>query len=176
MKLKHIIIILLIAAALTIGYVYFKKVKDAGDSLRPEYDHFRPTDSGWALKALMGGFTAEIGFKLTNFSTSKFTVNQIKIDCYTLDDVLIASPVKPMTNKIVIEPNSQPVANLDYFISKEGVVKLLESVGMDISAWAGVGVNYLKYNKLGLKIKIKGFVQAEGISILKIPIEEIIDI
>lgn len=125
------------------------------------------------ISGLLSGFSSEITIRLKNFSNSVFTVNQISVDIYALNDVLIANQLIPLNQPINIQPNQNTDLVLSYNITPEGIINILKQVKDTGKNYKALLEDYLLTKTLGTQIKAKGFIVAEG---FKVNIDELISI
>ncbi len=108
---------------------------------------------------------SNIILSLGNFSSSTFTISQIKVDAYTQDGQLLAEQTAPLAQPFILNPNQNSALPLSFSINPTTVISALKSIG----GLSSVAANFLTSGTYGLPIVLKGFVEAENI---QIPIEE----
>ncbi len=112
---------------------------------------------------------SNIVLSLGNFSSSTFTISQIKVNVYTQDGRLLAEQTAPLAQAFALNPNQNNALPLTFAIDARTVLSVLRAIG----GLSSVAVKFLTSGTYGLPITLKGFVEAENI---QIPIEESITI
>ena len=178
-------IVLVLAIAVPFGLKLYKKYKDS-DLLVYEFAGFKFNWNSGVLKTvaeIMSGWTtADMSLRIKNFSNSKFTVNSIFIQLYTMKDELIVEQKKQLTEPFVIPANNNSVLTLTLDVKVAGVVALAKQLGEDTGGDIFsiiknvVDSYYLKDGSFGTKVKLKGSFTAEGITFLNIPLDDVIEI
>ncbi|WP_128755340.1 hypothetical protein [Aquimarina sediminis] len=112
---------------------------------------------------------SNIILSLGNYSSSTFTISQIKVNAYTIDGQLLAEQSAPLSQSFTLNPNQNSALPLSFVINAAVVIGALKSIG----GLSSLAANYLTSGTYGLPIVLKGFVVAENI---QIPIEEPITI
>ncbi len=158
MKKTRLLISLLILAPLGVtGWHIFKKIRHA-KRLTIGVEKFKLLN--FSLSPV-----SNIVLSLGNFSPSTFTISQIKVDAYTENGQVLAAQAAPLAQSFTLQPNQNSTLPLSYTISAQVVISALQGIG----GLSSVAANFLTTGKYGLPIVLKGFVEAESISI---PIEE----
>ncbi|WP_062055870.1 hypothetical protein [Aquimarina longa] len=106
---------------------------------------------------------------LGNFSSSTFTIAQIKVNAYTQDGKLLAEQTTPLAQPFVLKPNQNSILPLSFTIDTTVVLLALKSIG----GLSSLAANYLTTGQYGLPIVLKGFVETENI---QVPINQSITI
>jgi len=127
------------------------------------------------LKIVMGGLKITVKIILSNYSNANITVNQIKIDVFSLENNLIVSQIAPLSENIEVLKNSNTPISIDYLIDYTSLVTLLKDNKMITSLTDATTIikNIVTSKKLGTQIILKGFVTAEKV---KVNINETIDV
>lgn len=113
------------------------------------------------LSSLLSDIELNINIGLSNFSPSTFSITQINVDVFDTEDKLIAEQTAPLKDKVVMSPNKNTTLPLTYNISSQMLNNLIMAAGGYIS----VGQHYITTGEYGIKIKLKGFVDADGFTI-----------
>ncbi len=108
---------------------------------------------------------SNIILSLGNFSSSVFTISQIKIAVYTQNGELLAEQTAPLAKPFTLAPNQNSTLPLSFTIQATTVLRALKAIG----GLSSVAANFITSGTYGLPIVLKGFVEAENITI---PIEE----
>jgi len=182
MKTRYIIIIIIAVLLATGIFFAVRKVKDLQKlevksvSLKPVLKLNSAVDILKLVTDLASlTIPSKANLTISNFSQSDFNISQIKADIYSVNDVLIANPTNPGKQSITLTKNSDNTLNFDYNLSITGLINASKGIAGDtISEKAQtVLMNYLTTKMFGLKVRIKGFVTASGITV---SFDEIIDI
>ena len=123
---------------------------------------------GTDISAFLGtSFDMKVDVKLQNYSSSAFNIEQLKIDIYTDNDVKLASQKEPLSEVYTVEPNANNTLTIDMQASLHGIADILTKSGLiDNTAEAVTRlVDWVTTGNLGLEVKAKGFVVAEGVKI-----------
>ena len=182
MKTKHIIIIVISVLLITGIFFAYKKVSALKQlevksvSVKPIINISSALDI-YKLITDLATLTipSKANLTISNFSQSDFNISQIKAAIYSVNDVLIANPTNPGKQSITLTKNSDNTLNFDYNLSLTGLINASKGIAGDtVSEKAQtVLMNYLTTKMFGLKVRIKGFVTASGITV---NFDEIIDI
>lgn len=164
-----IVLVVLLSLA---GYFYFVKIKQAKklsfgvDSIKPNFKTV-----GELSKSLLTGGNIPVIVKplISNYSSSKFKLNQIKLDIYSQDEkTLLGSQSMPLANPIELVPNANNTPAILYTFNPAAFAN---SAGRKLGISEIIG--WYQGKPLGVKLKLKGFFVAEGI---KLNIDEVITV
>lgn len=114
---------------------------------------------------LFEDITANVVVFINNFSQSLFDLKQIKVDIFSTSGELVAQQTEPISGGLVVRPNQKSLLPLSFLISSHHINRLIDESGGIVN----VGANFLSTNQYGIKLRLKGFVEAEGFTI---PIDE----
>lgn len=183
---KAFIAILIIAAlvsAVYFGQKYLKKYSDL-DMLMYDIDSVKlnvPFNSIADVPATLGELLSltipvDINFLFQNHSESDFTVNSIYLELYTTDNDLIAYQDE-VKDEFKVEAKKNNYALFSFNLYLTGLKKLIKQYDTTLLGSVSKLFNtYFTTKKFGFKVRLKGWVTAEGIKVVKIPIDKIIDI
>lgn len=170
-KKKKIIFIiggLLLAVFVLFAFYFIRSAK----KIKILFKEFKFASYKLSLKDLydvyMNGLNATCTLNAQNFSSVDFTVSQISIDIFTIDNTPLASQVAPMSNPIVIKAKSNTLIPIEYNFSRAGIIAL----GKGGNFWT-IMKDYVLKGVFGKKIILKGFVVANSINV---PISETVEI
>jgi hypothetical protein len=172
---KKILILVLVILTCGIAWKYFKKISGAkkisiGEIiLKPEKKISTFSDLVDVFKngLKLTGFVA-----IRNFSGSTYKLNQINVDCYTpKTNSLLAEQTNINPNEIVLMPNQ--ITNIPFEFKVDIINSLLlfkecEVIPAEWTIWKIIAHPVEAYKVIELKnlrMKLKGFVQAEGITL-----------
>ncbi len=159
--MKKVIILTFLIALLFLGrkgWGYYTKYNNA-NRIKVGVESFNFPKLN--LSSLLSDIDLNINISLGNFSPSTFNISQVKVDVFNLEGKAIAEQSIPLKDKVVIAPNKNTLLPLTYSISSQELNALI----MESGGYASVGANYLTSGKYGIKINLKGFVDAEGFTI-----------
>lgn len=171
---KWILIIIIVAVIGTGAFWAYKKYSGAKklDVGVADYKINMPVKSAFdVIKAVsdLASLTinADVSINLKNYSDQNFKVSQIKADIYTESGQLLASPVNPLSADFTIRKNDTTLQKFKYNISVNALIDVLKSLpGSTPKAKAeNLLKNYFTNGKIGIKLIVKGFVTAEGITV-----------
>ena len=174
-KLKNIIIIALIVLTLGIAWRYYKKYKES-EKLKIGEIILKPTQKiskiSDVITILQNGLNLEGFVEIRNFSGKDYTLNQISLDCFTpTTDKVIAEQTNIIQNDVQIKTKQVTNIPLKYKVDILNAISLLKECGViptDATVWSIIANPVESYNSFDLKklkIKLKGFIQAEGINL-----------
>ena len=172
---KKILILGLVILTCGIAWKYFKKISGAkkisiGEIiLKPEKKISTFSDLVDVFKngLKLTGFVA-----IRNFSGSTYKLNQINVDCYTpKTNSILAEQTNINANEIVLMPNQ--ITNIPFEFKVDIINSLLlfkecEVIPAEWTIWKIIAHPVEAYKVIELKklkMKLKGFVQAEGITL-----------
>ncbi|WP_271729383.1 hypothetical protein [Aquimarina algiphila] len=156
-KIFVVSLLLFVLLASTQGWRIYTKIRHA-KRLKIGVQKFR-------LLSISLTPVSNIILSLGNFSSSTFTISQIKVDAYTQDGQLLAEQTAPLTQPFTLNPNQNSALPLSFAINATVVIGALKSIG----GLTSVAASFITSGTYGLPIVLKGFVEAENI---QIPINE----
>jgi LEA14-like dessication related protein len=157
---KTLFILVPVIILLAVG-VFFWKKKEGAQKL-----DFGVLDT----KVKWLGFTEgiEIALKpvIKNFGDSEFSVNQLKVDVYTENNILLTSQDKPISKPILIKPNQNSAFEIKYKVGIDKLILLAVNSGLGknpniLDIWN----KYKNSGKFGFKIRTKGFADVDGVTV-----------
>lgn len=174
-QLKKIIIVALVILTFGIAWKYYRKYKES-DKLKVGEISLKPTKKITEVsdlsEILKNGLELTGFVELKNFSSKDYTLNQINLDCFTPStEKLIAEQKNILENNIKLEKRKSTNIPLEYKIDIMNALALFKESGVipeDASLWQVVSKIDQYYNKIQLeklKMKLKGFIEAEGITL-----------
>lgn len=183
---KNLIVIAFIIVAVVGGYIAFsfyrkakssEKIKLGEVTLVPEKKIDNLED---LVEIFQNGLKLRGNVTLRNFSNTDFTINQMSLDCLspTMDEVkIIAEQTNIMAQNYTLLKRATGQIPLKYTVDVLKVLKLFKESGVipeDYTVWQIVSHPAQAWEDIDiskLSVRLKGFVQAEGITI---DIDEII--
>jgi len=174
-KLKNILIIAAVILTFGIAWKYFKKYKDTeklkiGDTTLKTEKEIKNLNS--LVDIFQNGLRVKGFIGIRNFSGRDYTLNQISLDCYSpKTKKLVAEQTNILPGSIVLKNRQETNIPLEYnidIINALSIFKESDIIPADTTVWQIIskpatywpGVNLRK-----LKIKLTGFIQAEGITL-----------
>ncbi len=172
---KKTILIALIVLTLGIAWVFYRmyresrKLKIGSISLKPTE---KITGAGDIINILKDGLYLEGNVEIRNFSGKDYTLNQLSLDCFIPGtEKIIAEQTNIIEHNIKLENKKVKEIPLKYKVSILNSIKLLKGCGVipqDATLW-GILSNpteaYKTFDLKKLRIKLKGFIQVEGITL-----------
>ncbi|NQY68527.1 MAG: hypothetical protein HRT72_12510 [Flavobacteriales bacterium] len=140
------------------GYDYFKKYRNI-KKLSIGIDSFKLPKLN--LKSLFGNIKASVTIGIKNFSESAYSLEQVKVDVFTLAGDLLGEQSTLLADSVSIVPNEHTAFSLDYSIPSVKLQELLQAQG----GVAVVAMRFLDSGKYGIQLVLKGFIVSEGITI-----------
>lgn len=184
--MKKIVIILFIVVVIgIIATKYFKKIRDVGKldiGIKSFYFVNDKLNSINGIFELLGNLSslslpAIIEIEINNLSASTYTIQNLYVEVYSKTGVLIAKPDKLITDKIKILPGAKTIIKIPYTIDLLGLKALATSLSnSNTISVQDLLLSYVTTKKIGTQINLIGYLNAEGITVLDIPINETIDI
>ena len=148
-----VILLMVLVVAGAKGWRIFKKIRHAR-RLKISLAKFK-------LLKLSTQIDSNIVLQIGNFSSSTFKINQVSIDLYTTTEEVLAAQKAPLLSPITITPNKNTLLPIGYKINLPVALNQLKRIG----GIATVATNYLTTGKNGLTLVLKGFIEADGVTI-----------
>lgn len=173
LKLKNIILIGIVILTFGIAWKFYKKYKDS-DKLKIGSTSLKPkqqiTNFNDLVNILKNGLVLEGFIEIRNFSSRDYSIKQLSIDCFSpKTEKLIAEQTNILQNKLILAKKQTTNIPLEYKIDIVNALALFKECGLipedanliDVIThpaqyWSDIDLK-------NLKIKFKGFIQAEGI-------------
>ena len=174
-RLKKILIIVAVILTLGLAYKYYKKAKDSGKiktgelTLKPEnkIDTF-----GELAEVFQSGIKLKGNIQIKNFSSQDYKINQISIDAFTpKTKKKLASQTNIMGSSIIVKAKQETSIPISYKLDVANILNLFkdcEAIPMDTTIWEIITHPIKIFSELklrNLKILLKGFIEAEGITL-----------
>lgn len=174
-NIKKILIIVLVIVTLGLAYKYYKKAKDT-EKLKIGNISLKATkeikDFNDLLDVFQNGIILKGFVQIRNFSGQDYTLNQISIDGFTpISDKLIAEQTNIIKNNILLKNKKETNIPLEYKVDIMSALSLFKESGVipeDTTLWEVIThpAKYYETTNLNkLKIILKGFIEAEGITL-----------
>lgn len=172
---RNIIIVALVVLTFGIAWRYYKKIKDT-EKLKIGETSLRATKKIEKLDdlvdVLQNGLRMKGFIEIRNFSGRDYTLNQISLDCYSpKTEKLIAEQTNIMQNNITLLNRQVTNIPLEYKIDIMNALSLFKESGVipeDATLWQVItkpGTYWAGIDLKKLSMKLKGFIQAEGITL-----------
>ena len=174
-NLKKILLIVLVVITLGFAYKYYKKAKDTGKIKTGELT-LKPVNKldtfGELVEVFQKGMQLKGNIQIRNFSANDYKINQIKIDALTpKTQKKLAEQTNIMQNQITVKAKEETYIPITYKLDAVNALKLFkecEVIPMDTTIWYIIThpveiFKQININKL--KIQLKGFIEAEGITL-----------
>jgi alpha-N-acetylglucosamine transferase len=173
LKPKNIVLIVLVILSLGIAWKFYKKYKDS-DKLKIGSTSLKLkqqiTNFNDLVHVLKNGLVLEGFIEIRNFSSKDYALNQLSIDCFSpVNEKLIAEQTNILQNTLVLTKKQTTNIPLEYKIDIVNALALFKECGLipeeatliniithPAQYWSGIDLKKLK-------VKFKGFIQAEGI-------------
>ncbi|PLX06023.1 MAG: hypothetical protein C0596_16145 [Marinilabiliales bacterium] len=174
-KLKNILIIVAVILSFGIAYKLYKRLKDTeklklgATSLKAA----KKLESFSDLKDIfINGFAMKGYIEVRNFSDKDYTIDQLSLDCYSpKSNKLVAEQTNILPKSVVLKSRQTTNIPLEYnvdLINSLSLFKESDLIPADTTVWQIV-TEPSKYcgqiNLRNLKVKLIGFIQAEGITL-----------
>jgi len=174
-KLKHILIIAAVILTFGIAWKFFKRVKDT-EKLKLGSTSLKAAKKLESFKDLAEIFTSGFRMKgyieIRNFSGKDYTLNQLSLDCYSpKSQKLVAEQTNILPGSIVLKNRQVTNIPLEYnvdLINSLSLFRESEVIPADATIWQIVSkpaTYWSEINLKKLKVKLIGFIQAEGITL-----------
>ncbi len=174
-NIKKILIIIAVILTLGLAYKFYKKAKDteklklAAVSLKSE----KPiNDINDIADILQNGLLLKGFVQIRNFSNQDYTLNQMSIDGFSpKSDKIIAEQININQHDIILKSKQVTNIPLHYKVDILSVLSLFkesEVIPEDTTLWQVIthpAKYYDSTNLNKLKIILKGFIEAEGITL-----------
>ena len=173
--IKKILIIIVVILTLGIAYKYYKKAKDteklklAAVSLKSDKNI---TDLNDIIDILQNGLILKGFVQIRNFSGQDYTLSQMSIDGFSpMSNKLIAQQTNINKHDIVLKNKQVTNIPLEYKVDVMTALTLFKESGVipeGTTLWEVIthpAKYYESTNLNKLKIVLKGFIEAEGITL-----------
>jgi len=180
--MKKVVIIVSVIIVIFIIIRYLKKIKDVVKLDIGLADFYFETKlkslkdvAAWITDIL--NLTIPIWFiiAIKNFGDSKYTINNIYVQAFTVKGVKVANPVNPFTQKIIVQPKTETQFKIKYNLTVPGLIAMATEAGLKGDTKTVIATLLKKWfttGALGLTINLKGYANAEGLKMVDIPINE----
>lgn len=159
--MKKVITILLVLVSLFSakkGWAYYNKYSDAlRIKVGVEGFSFPKLD----LSSLLSDLVVNISLGIKNYSSSTFLLEQVSIDVFSIDGILVAEQKAPLNSIFKIRANDNNLLPIDFYISKSNTHALVKQAG----GIGAVSLNHSLTGKYGIPLTMKGFIKSEGLTI-----------
>ena len=140
------------------GFGFYKKIQHA--------KRLKIQVLGVALPKIdLSNFFKDILAKITvgvqNFSATPYNIEQVSIEVLSESGQVVAAQKNPLAQPISIAPNQNNEVPINFLLSAKNMGLLIKEAG----GITTVGASFLTTGKYGIKLQLKGFVQAEGFTI-----------
>jgi len=173
--IKNIIIVAIVILSFGIAWKYYKKIKDT-DKLKIGGTSLKPTQKLESFNDLLSIFQSGLNMKgfieIRNFSGKNYTLNQISIDCFSpKTKKLIAEQTNILQKNIMLQNKQTTNIPLEFKINILNALSLFKESGVipeEATVWQIVTKPATYWSAIDikkLKIKLQGFIQAEGITL-----------
>jgi len=161
---KFLWVILAITGLLIVIAIFrIKKTVQTTNMLEPGiYDlklNFKLSDIPGMLLSLQVPAIASL--EVDNFSKNDLTIQQLKADIYTPQNIMLGSQDKPFSEPFVIKANTSSILEINYTLNIPGIIDMVanrQKKENNKGLIKDVLINYLKTGTVGEKVLIKGFV------------------
>ncbi|MCB0396826.1 MAG: hypothetical protein KDD36_09245 [Flavobacteriales bacterium] len=116
---------------------------------------------GLKLSNIVKDVDVLINQAVANFSKTPFQIEQLNIEVFSPSGKLIAEQKAPLEQPIQIKPNQTTVFPIRFTISPQNMLRLIKEAGGVLT----VGANFLSTGEYGIPLRMKGFVDADGITV-----------
>lgn len=174
-SIKNIFLLIIVIISFGIAYKLYKKAKDT-EKLKIASINLKPTqaikDINGIIDTLQNGLHLKGFVQIRNFSGQDYTLNQLSIDGFSpVKNKLIAEQTNINKNDIILKNKQETNIPLEYKVDVMSALSLFKESGVipqDATLW-GVLMNVAEYfsqeNLSKLKLQLKGFIEAEGITL-----------
>ena len=175
LSFKNILIIAIVILTLGIAWKYYKKLRDT-KKLKIGETSLRATKKIKDFKELVDVFKNGLKLKgfigVKNYSSNDYTLNQISINGFSpAKEKLIAEQTNIIQNNIRLKAKQETNIPLEYKVDIVNALSLFKESGVipeDWTVWKIITHPAQAYNTIDIKklrMKLKGFIEAEGITL-----------
>jgi len=174
-NIKKILIIIFVILSFGIAFKFYKKYKNSeklkiGDvSLKATKEIKNLND---LISVINTGLILKGFVQIRNFSSQDFTLNQISIDGFSpVSNKLIAEQTNIIQKDIVIKSKQVTNIPIEYKLNISKAISLFSESGVipeNTTVWNIITHPVMYYDSVNLKklkVILKGFIQAEGITL-----------
>jgi len=174
-KLKNILIIVAVILTFGIAYKLFRRLKDT-EKLKLGNTSLKAAKKLTSFSDLkdifINGFAMKGYIEIRNFSDKDYTINQLSLDCYSpKTQKLIAEQTNILPGSLMLKSRETTNIPLEYnvdLINSLSLFKESELIPPDATVWQIItepSKYWSEINLRKLKVKLIGFIQAEGITL-----------
>jgi hypothetical protein len=174
-KLKNILIIVAVVLTFGIAYKLFRRLKDT-EKLKLGNTSLKAAKKLTSFSDLkdifINGFAMKGYIEIRNFSDKDYTINQLSLDCYSpKTQKLIAEQTNILPGSLMLKSRETTNIPLEYnvdLINSLSLFKESELIPADATVWQIItepSKYWSEINLRKLKVKLIGFIQAEGITL-----------
>lgn len=98
---------------------------------------------------------------IKNFSSSSYVLEQVSMNIFSEDGLLLAEQKDPLSDEYMIRANDNNALPLSFFLNKENAYKIVKQAGGVIT----IGLNRSITGSYGIPVIVKGFIKADGITV-----------
>jgi type III secretion system FlhB-like substrate exporter len=175
LSIKRILIIAIVILTFGLAWKFYKKANEA-KKLKIGETSLSPTKKIKSINDLVDIFTSGLKLKgfieIRNFSGKDYTLNQISLDCFSSEtEKLIAEQTNIIQNDIVLKAKQTTNIPLEYdvnIINALSIFKESNVIPEDYTVWKIIAHPAKAFEVItikNLKIKLKGFIEAQKITI-----------
>ena len=174
-SIKKILIIVVVILTLGLAYKYYKKAKDteklklASISLKTEN---KIDTIGELVEIFQNGLILKGFVSVRNFSDQDYQINQVSIDGFTpKTQKNIAQQTNILQNSITVKAKQETAIPLEFKVDTVKALDLFKESGVipeNFTIWEIITNPLEAYESIkikNLKILLKGFIEAEGITL-----------
>lgn len=173
-KLKNIVILALVIITFGIAWRYYKKYKESeklkvGDVSLTSDKKIKSFDD--LLYIFKNGLKLKGYVSIRNFSGQDYKLNQLSIDTFSPEnEKLIAEQTNIIQNDIILKAKQSTNIPLEYNVDILNALSLFKEskvIPEEYTVWKIIANPVQAYKDItikNLKVKLKGFIQAEGIT------------
>jgi hypothetical protein len=174
-NIKKILLIVVVILTLGLAYKYYKKVKDTGKIKTGELTlkaSNKIDTFGELAEIFQKGILLKGNVQIRNFSSNDYQINQVKIDAFTpKTQNKVAEQINILQNQITVKAKQETLIPIKFKLDAVNALTLFkecEVIPTDTTLWyiATHPLEIFKKIELkNLKVLLKGFIEAEGITL-----------
>jgi hypothetical protein len=102
-----------------------------------------------------------VSLGVKNYSSSSYILEQVSMNIYSNDGLLIAEQKDPLSDEYMIRANDNNILPISFLLNKENTHKMVKQAGGTIA----VAINRTTTGSYGIPVRVKGFIKADGITV-----------
>ncbi len=159
------LIIIIIAVAFRFFVKIGAKTKNIDEKIKVTQLSFEYPKNIKEVKNLFTGyFYSKVKITISNYSDFKVTLNQIKLDLYTLKENLFVEQYSPLNQPVILQPHSNTEFEITYQVDYTSFVKLVKDNELNKNILKTIK-SLISNLSLNTTVIARGFIEISGFTV-----------